>query len=74
MRAKEIGEASTTSVLACLQTPIQVYHIKNQIALSSHRAIRRLSAFQRIKLLMEQAISTNKKSQLKVLITWMISI
>jgi len=44
-RSKQILEAGTTSVLACLQTPIQVHQIINHVALSTRRAIRRLSAF-----------------------------
>ena len=44
-RKKLIEQAGSASVLACLQTPIEAHHIKAHMADTSHRAIRRISAF-----------------------------
>ena len=59
------------SVLACLQTPIQVEQIKYHIALATYRAIRRLSAFRSIqKMLLEIVEGEQSPESLKILIFW----
>ena len=51
--AQEVTEAGTTSVLACLQSPIQADQIISQVMRCSRKAMLRLSAFRMIDMLLE---------------------
>lgn len=71
-RKKLIEQAGTASVLACLQTPIQAKHFKAHLAYVSHKAIRRLSAFNLIFQMMQVTLEDESlKTILGVLVSWL---
>ena len=63
-------EAGTTSVLACLQSPIMVHEIISQVMTSSRRAIMRLSAFNLINMLLD---CDKDNSALAEIVAWFTS-
>ena len=68
--AQQVKEAGTISVLAILQSPIQQEQIIDQVCESSRNAIRRLSAFRLIDMLLEKQVNENNTVEL---VQWFIS-
>ena len=58
-RKKLFENASSTSVLACLQTSIEKHHIIDHLAIICQKAIRRIAGFQIMLKLMEE-VSSNE--------------
>lgn len=69
-RQKLVDSASTTSVLACLQTPIQVQTIKSHMTKVCYLAIRRITGFKMLLKLMEEAIAKNELHNISVFIDY----